>query len=77
MSQLTLYLDPDTERLVNECAKAGGLSKSRWVAQVIQSHVRNTWPDACLAMAGAFPDFPLRDDSGEHASGEDVPRIGF
>ena len=77
MAQITLYLDPETEALVNRCAKAAGLSKSRWVAQVIQRHVRETWPEDCLALAGAFPDFPLREDLDGKADVKDIPRIGF
>lgn len=62
MAPFTVYLDPETEALVNQCAKASGLSKSRWVTQVIKRHVRDAWPEQCLALAGAFPDFPLRED---------------
>lgn len=32
MTQITLYLDEETETLVTQAAKARGLSKSRWVA---------------------------------------------
>lgn len=32
MSQITLYLDDTTQALVEEAARANGMSKSRWVA---------------------------------------------
>ncbi|HEY0295815.1 MAG TPA: CopG family transcriptional regulator [Bordetella sp.] len=75
MAQITLYLDEDTEILVAQAAKAKGISKSRWVAEAIRQYAHDTWPAECLALAGAFPDFPLREDSP--SSGEDLPRIGF
>ena len=75
MAQITLYLDEDTDTLVSRAAKAQGISKSRWVADAIRHYAHDTWPDECLALAGAFPDFPLREDLP--AAGEDLPRIGF
>jgi predicted transcriptional regulator len=74
MSQVTLYLDDDTEALVAHAAKAKGISKSRWVAEAIRQYVQDAWPDECLTLAGAFADFPLRDEA---PVGEDLPRIGF
>lgn len=75
MTQITLYLDEETETLVTQAAKAKGLSKSRWVAEAIRHYARGTWPEKCLALAGAFPDFPTREPLPGQA--EDLPRIGF
>lgn len=75
MSQVTLYLDDATETLVARAAKASGISKSRWVAQAIHQYARDAWPAECLALAGAFADFPLRDEQA--SAGQDLPRIGF
>ncbi|MBN9427166.1 MAG: ribbon-helix-helix protein, CopG family [Burkholderiales bacterium] len=75
MTQITLYLDEATEALLTRAAAASGLSKSRWVAELIRQHARDTWPAECTALAGAFPDFPLREEVPALVA--DVPRIGF
>ena len=76
MSQITLYLDDATQALVEQAARAHGLSKSRWVADVIRKYAAHEWPQNCLALAGRFTDFPLREDS-KSAPGQDVRRVGF
>lgn len=63
MSQITLYLDDATQALVEQAAKAHGMSKSRWVAELIRKHAAHDWPQECLELAGRFADFPLREDS--------------
>lgn len=75
MSQVTLYLDDATQALVNKAAQASGQSKSRWVAEAIRQYAAREWPEDCLALAGSFADFPLRDDTPDAAP--DTPRLGF
>lgn len=75
MSQITLYLDDATQALVEQAALAHGVSKSRWVSDLIRKHAAHEWPRDCLALAGQFPDFPLQGDAPAPAA--DVPRIGF
>lgn len=77
MSQITLYLDDDTDALLTRAAADAGLSKSRWVADLIRRHGSEAWPPDCLALAGAFPDFPLRDEETARPVGPDLPRVGF
>ena len=62
MAQITLYLDDATQALVERAAQANGLSKSRWVAEIIRKYAAHEWPQDCLALAGRFSDFPLRED---------------
>lgn len=76
MSQITLYLDDSTQALVEQAAKSHGVSKSRWVADIIRKYASHEWPQDCVALAGRFPDFPLRTD-GIDAAAADVPRLGF
>jgi hypothetical protein len=76
MSQVTLYLDTATEALIEQAAAASGLSKSRWVAEIIRKHAAHEWPQDCLASAGQFADFPMRAD-GAPTQPADVPRLGF
>ena len=76
MSQITLYMDDATQAMVEQAAAAHGVSKSHWVADLIRKHAAHEWPPECLAAAGQFPDFPLRDgEPGPPA--QDVPRMGF
>lgn len=76
MSQITLYLDDATQALVEQAAQANGLSKSRWVAEIIRKYAAHEWPQDCLALAGRFSDFPLREENPA-APPADVPRLGF
>lgn len=76
MSQITLYLDEATQLLVDQAAAAHGISKSRWVADMIRKHAAHEWSQACLAMAGQFADFPLREDSPATAT-PDAARLSF
>lgn len=76
MSRITLDLDDATQSLVDQAARACGVSKSRWVADIIRKYAASEWPQDCVALAGSFPDFPLRED--ETVGGAvDVPRVGF
>ena len=76
MSQITLYLDDATQALVEQAAQANGVSKSRWVADIIRKYAAHEWPQDCLDLAGRFADFPLREESSA-TSADDVPRLAF
>lgn len=75
MSQITLYLDDETQALVDQAAQAHGVSKSRWVAELIRTHARRQWPKAFLAAAGSMPEFPLLEGDGSQGLPADVPRV--
>ena len=79
MSQITLYLDDVTQTLVEQAAVANGISKSRWVAEIIRKYAAHEWPKDCLDLAGRFADFPLCDAANYDVSEmpADVPRLGF
>ncbi|MFP5404973.1 MAG: CopG family transcriptional regulator [Gammaproteobacteria bacterium] len=76
MSQVTLYLDDETQRLMRECARAAGMSNSRWVASLIRKQALREWPASVRSLAGRFEDFPLA-EAARASTGEDVERIGF
>jgi predicted transcriptional regulator len=76
MPQITLYLDDATQALVDQAAQANGVSKSRWVAEMIRKYAAHEWPQDCLTLAGHFADFPLREET-PGTQIPDVPRIGF
>lgn len=77
MSQITLYLDDATQALVEQAALADGMSKSRWVAEIIRKHTAHQWPQDCLALAGRFADFPLNDAASVGSLPSELPRLGF
>jgi hypothetical protein len=76
MAQITLYLDDATQALVDEAAKANGVSKSRWVADIIRTYAAHDWPQDCLALAGRVADFPMQ-ESAPHSQPGDVARLIF
>ncbi|HBL31382.1 MAG TPA: CopG family transcriptional regulator [Acidobacteria bacterium] len=73
MSQLTLYLDAETESRMKAAAKASGVSLSRWVAGLIREKTANRWPDSVAQLAGAWADFPTAEEI-RAGLGEDAPR---
>ncbi|MBK8047733.1 MAG: CopG family transcriptional regulator [Anaerolineales bacterium] len=58
MSQITIYLDDESESLMRASAQAAGLSVSRWLANLIHEKVSTEWPASVIALAGAWPDLP-------------------
>ena len=80
MSQITLYLDDATQSLVEQAAAASGMSKSRWVSEIIQKYAAHEWPKGFTELAGSFADFPLQEAErsvGKKGRLVDVPRIDF
>ncbi|MDF1485614.1 ribbon-helix-helix domain-containing protein [Ramlibacter sp. H39-3-26] len=75
MSQVTLYLDDETDALMRAQAQAAGVSDSRWVADLIRDAAEQRWPAQVIGLAGSFADFPLREDAPPPAA--DVSRAGF
>lgn len=44
MRQITLYLDEQTAKRLQQAAAGEGLSQSQWVARLIRARLDNTWP---------------------------------
>ncbi len=73
MSQLTIYIDDETEAGTRAAARAAGVSVSRWIADVLRSRVGAAWPADIAAFAGSWrpqDDGPDRDA----AKGGDLAR---
>jgi len=62
MGQLTIYIDNDIEKKVNSMVKKSGMSKSKWVAELIRDKAANSWPDSVIQLAGAWKDIPTAED---------------
>lgn len=58
MGQVTIYLEDEIERKMSEAAKSAHLSKSKWIAQLIQERVADEWPQSIVNMVGSWDDFP-------------------
>ncbi|MES9905472.1 MAG: CopG family transcriptional regulator [Sedimenticola sp.] len=73
MGQVTIYLEEDIERKMVDAAKSSHLSKSKWIARLIQDKVANEWPQSVVELAGAWEDFPSIDDIRSN-EGKDAKR---
>lgn len=73
MPQVTLYLDEETDRKMRTAARAAGVSRSRWASDAIRKKLGDEWPEAFLALAGAWKDFPTANELRKHV-GRDTPR---
>lgn len=58
MSQITIYIDDETQAQMKSAAKAAGLSVSRWLAGLVREKIASTWPPEVLAAAGTWQDLP-------------------
>lgn len=76
MPKITLYLDNATQALLERAAQARGLSTSRWITEIIRKYAAHEWPQDCLALAGSFADFPLREETLA-TQPLDTPRVSF
>ncbi len=57
MSQVTIYLEEEIEQKMKLAAQAANLSKSKWIAKIIQDKVANEWPKSIESLAGSWEDF--------------------
>jgi hypothetical protein len=76
MSQITLYLDQETEVRVRKTAKQYGLSVSKWAARTLREKVSRTWPKSAKELSGAWKDFPTGDEI-RRGLARDSRREGF
>ncbi|MBK8541260.1 MAG: ribbon-helix-helix protein, CopG family [Ardenticatenia bacterium] len=56
MTQLAVYLDDETASLLEEAARRAKISRSSWVREAIQSHLRNRLPEFFFATLGTWED---------------------
>ena len=73
MGQVTIYLEEDIENKMVTAAKSAHLSKSKWIARLIQEKMANEWPQSMVDLAGSWEDFPSIDDIRSNA-GKDANR---
>ena len=73
MAQITIYLDDEVLKMVDEAVRSSGISKSRWIADAVRARIKKEWPDSVRELAGAWPDFPSAQQIRKR-SGDDMAR---
>ena len=76
MPQVTLYLDDETAAKLKKAAKQAGVSRSRWLAKLIQQRTATEWPQAVKDLAGAWADLGTAKGL-RRPTGRDVRRERF
>ncbi len=76
MGQVTIYLEEDIEHKMVVAAQSAHLSKSKWIAKLIQDKVATEWPHSVRGFAGSWEGFPsideIKDTIGEDAERESI-----
>jgi len=73
MGQVTIYLDSEIEKKMRAFVKSINISKSKWIANLIEEKIRNEWPESVINLAGAWKDFPTAEEIRK-TEGIDVKR---
>jgi hypothetical protein len=73
MGQVTIYLDSETEKKMSNVIKKTGISKSKWISDLIKQKMTSTWPENIAKLAGAWTDLPTAEDIRKNMA-EDADR---
>ncbi len=73
MGQVTIYLDSETEKKMQRIIKKRGISKSKWIADLIKEKAATSWPENVVSLAGAWADIPASEEMRKRI-GSDAPR---
>ena len=73
MGQVTIYLDSETEKKMSNVIKKTGISKSKWISDLIKQKMTSTWPENIVKLAGAWTDLPTAEDIRKNRA-EDADR---
>ena len=73
MGQVTIYLDSETEKKMSNVVKKTGISKSKWISDLIKQKMTSTWPENIVKLAGAWTDLPTAEDIRKNMA-EDADR---
>ena len=71
MGQVTIYIDDNTEKKMLNMVEKSGISKSKWIAELIREKTATTWPENVVQLAGAWKDLPTAE---EITLGFSIPR---
>lgn len=73
MSQLTIYLDPESMRAVKSAARRERLSVSRWASVHLGAAARRTWPKDYFEVFGVLGDGDFQ-RAAQGGFDQDTPR---
>ena len=73
MGQVTIYLESEIEKKMNNMVKKCGMSKSKWISNLIKEKTASSWPENIVKLAGAWSDLPTVEEIRE-SFGDDVER---
>ena len=73
MSQVTIYLDHEAQKLAKRRAKEEGHSLSAWISALIKKETSSQWPAHIREMAGSWDAFPSLKEIRKKSS-KDLPR---
>ena len=73
MAQVTIYIDPETEKKMKAVVKKSGVSKSKWITDLIREKTADTWPESVKELAGTWENFPLAEEL-RNGLGTDIDR---
>ena len=73
MAQVTIYIDAETEKRMKNIIEKSGISKSKWITDLIREKTANTWPESVKELAGTWEDFPLAEEL-RNGLGTDIDR---
>jgi hypothetical protein len=76
MGQITIYLDSEVEKKMRDYVKSMHLSQSKWIANLIEKEIKNTWPESVIQLAGAWIDIPTAEEI-RSTEGTDIEREDF
>jgi hypothetical protein len=62
MGQVTIYLDAETEKKMLNMIEKNGMSKSKWIAELIREKTSNVWPENVKKLAGTWKDLPTAEE---------------
>lgn len=62
MGQVTIYIDSVTEKMMQQMVEKRGISRSKWIAELIREKTATTWPDKITRLAGAWQDMPTAEE---------------
>jgi len=73
MGQVTIYLDNDLEQKMVLAAQTAHLSKSKWIARIIEQSINDEWSESISQLSGSWADFPSIDEI-RSSMADDAPR---
>ncbi len=60
MSQLTIYLDENTIRLIEKTAAREKSSISKWVKRILSAYLKKEWPENFIKSLGSLKEEDLK-----------------